>query len=124
MKPESNVHPYHRRSRARGFTLVELAVVVLIIALLTLLVIPSMAKIRTTAFRARCMNNLKHLNHAVQQYLTEHPSETPPALDMVTGELQANRLPLCPSGGEYLAPASTNDVPTCTFGQVLGHSLR
>ena len=52
--------------RRRGFTLVELLVVIAIIAVLIGLLVPAVQKVRETANSAQSMNNLKNLGLATQ----------------------------------------------------------
>ncbi|WP_422924260.1 DUF1559 domain-containing protein [Singulisphaera sp. PoT] len=61
--------PARSRGRfGRGFTLIELLVVILIIALLCALLLPAVQSAREMARRARCVNNLKQLGLAIQNY--------------------------------------------------------
>lgn len=52
----------------RGFTLVELLVVITIIGMLVALLVPAVVAAREAARRAQCLNNQKELSQAVLQY--------------------------------------------------------
>jgi len=74
-----------KTSRKQGFTLVEIMIVVAIIGLLAAIAIPNFVQARKTSQTNACINNLRQIDGAKQQWALENgqlPSATPTAANL------------------------------------------
>ena len=66
-----------RSSPARGFTLVEMLVVIAIIAILISILLPALSAARAQAYRVVCMNNLRQIGSYMQLYASDNKGSYP-----------------------------------------------
>ncbi len=107
------------RRGEKGFTLIEIMIVVLIIGILLAIAVPNFIKARETSRAKACVSNLKQIDAAKEQWAmdTKAASDaTPPDLEALCGSGNYIKVePKCPSSGTY-AVGSMTEPPTCTIG--------
>jgi prepilin-type N-terminal cleavage/methylation domain-containing protein len=107
----------NRTSRKSGFTLVEIIIVVAIIGLFTAIAVPNFVQARAPSQRTTCINNLRQINSAVEQWALEQNAGLNATVSYTDIRSYMKSSVVCPSGGTSFSDSYTiNGVtnrPTC-----------
>ena len=95
--------------RNRGFSLLELLIVVAIILIIATIAVPSLLRSRQSANEAAAVSNLKLLNTAEVTYTTSGTTGYGTIADLVTGGLLDSRFSTAISGYVFTITVSGDD---------------
>ena len=107
----------NRFRKSKGFTLVEIMIVVLIIGILLAIAVPNFIKARENSRTRTCIANLRQIEAAKEQWAMENKKGS--ADVPVTGDLTPDYMkafPGCPSTATAYTIGAVNANPTCGVG--------
>jgi len=111
-----------KRSK-RGFTLVEIMIVVAIIGMLATIAIPSFMKARTTSQKNACINNLRQIEAGKEQWALEARQGQGALADTSAVNLYLKAgTPVCGAGGTYVYGVIGTNC-TCSLATQYNHVL-
>ena len=102
----------------KGFTLIELMIVILIIAILVAIAVPVYLNSKKNAETRTCQANQRTVDGAVESYQAADVSQRYPSTwgQMTSGTNQVLKTqPKCPSGGAYTITGTTPPFLSCTL---------
>jgi len=103
--------------RKRGFTLVEIMIVILIIGILLSIAVPQWVRLRERSTSRACSVNLREMDSAKQQFAMENNLSNGASCtmaDLWPTYIRASSQPTCPSGGVYTVGNVSVD-PACSY---------
>jgi type IV pilus assembly protein PilA len=105
------------KSNTKGFTLVEIMIVVVIIGLLAAMAIPAFQKVRTNSQDKAVLNNARQLSAGADQYYLENGVSTVTLFDLLGPTSYVKALN---SVANEVYPAGFSQGTTITIGAVAG----
>jgi len=106
------------KQRLRGFTLVEIMIVVAIIGIIIGIAIPGFMRAREVSRSTACQENLIKIEGALDQWAIEYDKKDGATTDwfhMVGKTLYLKKTPRCRAGGRYPDTLTVGVTPRCDY---------
>ena len=103
----------------KGFTLVEIMIVVLIIGILLAIAVPNFIRARETSRTKTCIANLRQIEAAKEQWAMENQktgADVATVAELAGATQYIKAFPSCPSTATAYTIAAVNANPTCAIG--------
>jgi prepilin-type N-terminal cleavage/methylation domain-containing protein len=117
-------------SSGAGFTMIEIMIVVSLVGLLATIAVPNYWRAHRDSQTATCINNLRQIDAAIQQYATERKRGAKASVTLADCCDYLKQEAVCPAGGTTIVNSySVTDCqtsPTCITkggGTANGHVL-
>ena len=111
----------------RGYTLVEIMIVVAVIAILMSVAVPNYFKSGKTTSKNTCISNLRQIDGAMEQWAMDNNMSEGSIPSLSQEESIYNYVdggkPVCPSGGEYTIHAVNSRPQVTCSREDEGHKL-
>lgn len=107
----------NRFRKSKGFTLVEIMIVVLIIGILLAIAVPNFIKARENSRTRTCIANLRQIEAAKEQWAMENKkgsSDTPTTANLSPDYMKS--FPTCPSTATAYTISQVDTNPSCAVG--------
>ncbi len=110
-----------KRHSNKGFTLIEIMIVVAIIGLLAAIAVPNFVKARNQSQTNACINNLRQIDAGKEQAALEFKLTSGAAVTVasVNTYIKGGSTPVCPASGSY----TYNNLGTNPTCNVSNHTL-
>jgi prepilin-type N-terminal cleavage/methylation domain-containing protein len=118
-RPEVRASQRGTQSR-RGFTLVEIMIVVAIIGVIIAIAVPGFMRAREVSRATGCQENLIKIEGAVDNYALDYDMTDGAVIpggwdNLVSKKLYLKKFPKCRGGGTYVSAFTVGLAPSCTY---------
>jgi type II secretion system protein G len=104
------------KRNSKGFTLIELMIVIAIVAILAAILVPNLIRARSRSQLTGCTTNLKNIATALEMYNVDHTGRYPQDFTTLAPNYMKT-IPACPAAGsDTYTPSYTVTVVPDSFG--------